>query len=349
MKASEPNRIHVDVEPLGDQRWSRIERQLFEKLDDEMPQDFAPQSEAAPRVASMWPALRKTEWQSRSTRRRLEWVAVGAIAASVAGLGVWHFWAGVSNEAPTRIVTTSSASHMALGDSALDIGPNSALVVNANRESGVVVSLERGRVECEVAPRDHRHPFIVQAGDVTVRVVGTHFAVSRDGDNADGSTHASVDVERGTVDVRGAGAAALLHAGDHWSTAPSPAIPASAETSANAQPAPVPTASVAPSAAPIPAATNTVDISTNHAHASSQQEYEAAAALEKSDPDRATAGYERVAHGSGPWAANALFAEGRLETERGHKDNGRALLQRYLQRFPNGSNATDAQDLLDRP
>ena len=60
----------------------------------------------------------------------------------------------------------------------------------------MTVVLERGRVECEVPPRNDRPPFSVEAGDVTVRVVGTHFSVARSG-----SKDVEVDVQRGVVQV----------------------------------------------------------------------------------------------------------------------------------------------------
>ena len=54
------------------------------------------------------------------------------------------------------------------------------------------------------------------------------------------------------------------------------------------------------------------------------------------------------ASGSGPWAANALFAEARLSAERGQREAARALLSAYLNRFPDGRNAADARALLIR-
>jgi len=70
--------------------------------------------------------------------------------------------------------------------------------------------------------------------------------------------------------------------------------------------------------------------------------------MEKQEPLRAIAIYARLAAGSGPWAANALFAQGRLEGDRGHLPEARRVLSAYLARFPRGRNAADAKILLAR-
>jgi hypothetical protein len=82
--------------------------------------------------------------------------------------------------------------------------------------------------------------------------------------------------------------------------------------------------------------------------ASDRDRYEAASLLEASDPDGAVARYLDLAGEGGVWGANALFAAGRLQLERGRRDAARALLQRYLVRFPTGPNAEEARSLLER-
>jgi TolA-binding protein len=62
----------------------------------------------------------------------------------------------------------------------------------------------------------------------------------------------------------------------------------------------------------------------------------------------ALATYRELAAGSGPWAMNALFAEGRFEVERGHRAEAKRLLDEYLARFPSGPNAQDARVLRAR-
>jgi hypothetical protein len=78
------------------------------------------------------------------------------------------------------------------------------------------------------------------------------------------------------------------------------------------------------------------------------QRFENAARQETSDPAAALATYAQLAAGDGTWAADALFAQGRLELERGHHGQARALLTAYLRRFPDGPNADDAHRLLQR-
>jgi hypothetical protein len=58
--------------------------------------------------------------------------------------------------------------------------------------------------------------------------------------------------------------------------------------------------------------------------------------------------YEQLAERSGPWAANALFAQGRLASDLGHVVEARHLLEVYVMRYPLGRNADDARTLLDR-
>jgi TolA-binding protein len=76
--------------------------------------------------------------------------------------------------------------------------------------------------------------------------------------------------------------------------------------------------------------------------------YEAAAQKERSDPGGAMREYRAIASGGGAWAANALFAAGRLAIDRGRADEGKRLLEDYLRRYPKGPNAEDAQRLLKR-
>jgi hypothetical protein len=79
-----------------------------------------------------------------------------------------------------------------------------------------------------------------------------------------------------------------------------------------------------------------------------KEQFEAASRLERTDATAALHRYEALAEGSGPWAANALYAAGRLRFDGGNADAARRLLTEYLRRFPAGGNAADARRLLDR-
>jgi tetratricopeptide repeat protein len=84
------------------------------------------------------------------------------------------------------------------------------------------------------------------------------------------------------------------------------------------------------------------------ARAHAQQRFDRAARLESKDPRAALAIYHSLARGRGPWAANALYAEARLELELDHPQRAERLLRRYLSRHPRGLNAPDVRKLLER-
>ncbi|HEY4244692.1 MAG TPA: FecR family protein [Kofleriaceae bacterium] len=75
--------------------------------------------------------------------------------------------------------------------------------------------------------------------------------------------------------------------------------------------------------------------------------YAALAGLEARDPDAAIAGYLAIADRAGPWAEVSLFAAARLAADQ-RDSRAPALLGRYLQTYPEGANATDARELLER-
>jgi hypothetical protein len=248
-----------------------------------------------------------------------------------------------------------------------------------------------------------------------VRVVGTHFIVSRPPDGA------HVEVTKGIVEVTTHGETHAVRAGESWPPAlptqggnsavppgappvvaapPGEPVATSAPLSANTPPPAAPSRSLArphgrarsdsalrhdrgivkiapppeeptpppppPSIAqppglvlPPPAATATEPSpaapqpppppsSTPPRPTTPQELYESAARLEARDPDGALALYARLASGSGAWAANALYAEGRLRADRGQRAEARKLLSEYLTRFPEGPNAADARDLVQR-
>ncbi len=309
-----------EIEPLSADRWERIEEELFDKLD--APAQKAPRASVRPRVRAAWPL-----------------VLAGAAAAAAAAL-VWHATvpAPATDLGPSRFATHGDTSHVDLNGASLDVSPESVVVVSGDDERGMLLVLDRGSVTCDVAPRHGRAPFVVQAGEVRVRVVGTHFTVRREGDSA------SVEVERGTVEVSAHGEIALVTQGESWPSAHAVAPRAPApDPSGPAEPAPAaasadgPTASASARPSPARAKPQT-----------SQELYESAMEMEVRRPDQAMAIYRDLARGEGPWAANGLYAAGRLEADRGHRAEARALLNDYLLRFPRGTNAEDARQLLKR-
>jgi FecR-like protein len=266
-------------------------------------------------------------------RRPRRWV-VPALAMAAAS-GVLVAWLALRNEVPvaaSNVTTQASGTRVTAGGVVLDVGPYSTL----SYEGDLRVVLEKGQVLCDVMPRGTRPPVVVEAGDVTVRVVGTRFAVYREGASA------RVEVEHGIVEVLRGGQSARVGAGEKW-----PVVKVEAETPApeQAEPAPKATHEHAPpprhTAPPPRHATPTPA-------PSPRERYEAAAALESKDPTAARAMYAELARGDDAWAQNSLYAQARLAHERGQRDEAARLCRQYLARFPSGANAQDARELLDK-
>ena len=308
----------LEIEPLNEARWDRIERGLRERLDE------APGSER----------------RAAEPRRRpmFAWALAGAAAAAL-GFFAWsELRPAVHAVEPVpeiaRVETQDAPSHVEFGGATLEVAAHSAARMEGSYESGVVVSLDHGAVECEVAPRRGRPPFVVRAGDVDVRVVGTHFRVDRE----DGATH--VSVQRGVVEVESHGVTSRVAAGSAWpataSLEPAPTETAAATVAPQVRSAPKPLATAETTAAPQ---------TTANPGPSARERYDRALTLEANRPDEALAIYRELASGDGSWAMNALYAEARLELERGDKDSARELFADYLRRYPSGPNANDAREL----
>ncbi len=383
----------IEVEPLSEPRWAKIEKSLFAQL-EHAELDREPQI----KMVSQPPPARSWRW-----RPAVALVMAGAMAAAVGALATKSLFtsplpatAPVAS-APSRVVTGSSDSHVALGESDVDVAPESAVLVSGDDERGIMVVVDRGKVECEVAPRKGRPPFVVQAGDVRVKVVGTRFTVARDAQG--GGAH--VLVAHGIVEVTSHGQTTTLHDGDSWPAAQttqtptaiapvtpstvtqndpptpaprtvprssrhksaplskttSPKAPIAATADPPASPA-APVAQAAPVGTPPPASPPSLNLPPPPPAApavvpppappqpSAQELYESAAQLEAQNPDQALATYKKLAGGGGAWAANALFAAGRLQAHRGRNADAARMLDEYLVRFPNGANAADARELL---
>lgn len=298
-----------EIEPLSDISWRRVEEGVFARLDAE--------------------AAKPARGARRLDRR---WLVAGVVVAAAAGLLLFVVTRG-AGPAPdsartSHIAAGDAATRVTFGDVSLTVQPQSAVLVTEG-DRGTDIVLERGTVRCAVAEQEAGHAVRVLAGEVTVRVVGTVFAVTRTGDTAE------VEVERGEVEVVSRGERVTVGAGERWPAA---------ETAA-AEPAPAPE--------PVEMAPDTITRRPERARpkatprASARERFAAAAALEATDASGAIAAYAQLARERGPWAAPALFARGRLETELGRTAAARRTLERYLSRYPRGANATDARALLD--
>ncbi|HET9622841.1 MAG TPA: FecR domain-containing protein, partial [Kofleriaceae bacterium] len=194
----------IAVEPLDEDRVTHIERRIV-----------AGAAEAAARG-------RQRAWLRGHAGRAM--MAVALVAAGVIG---WLLHA-----APAAPVAMPMAMPMAMmdppairvdsrpGRAVLDIGdariesdPSTVFAVT-RPAGGVVVALERGKVELEVAKRGDRPPLVVRAGDTDVIVVGTHFTV----DYGDGHGEVDVRVTEGVVRVVHARKETRVAAGEAWHT-----------------------------------------------------------------------------------------------------------------------------------
>ncbi len=327
----------IEVEPLSEQRWSKIERSLFTRLERE------------PTVLPGSPGSATPAW-------RLRWLVAAAATVAVALVAGSFLFDRSSRfadvELPSRITTGTDTSHLALSGLSVDVEPESAVVVGPETSQGLLIVVDRGGIVCDVAPRATGAPLIVQAGAARVRVLGTRFSVNRRGESA------HVSVEHGVVEVSAHGRSVRVHAGEQWPASkaappgnvePSPEDATFEPTPESPRPrsavpperrAPAPRASQAPASPP--AAEDA------RRDPSPQAVFEQAAALERRDPAKASQLYRSLESGSDSWAKNALYARARLEASRGNRGEARRLLERYLDRFPRGENAEDARAVLER-
>jgi transmembrane sensor len=165
--------------------------------------------EAAPALLT---ERRRRERDRSRMLRRGTMLAVGALAAGAAGVAV------LLSLQPAPSASTAQAYATDLGQMrTVRLADGSVVELNAKTKltvdyepSARRVTLADGEAAFDVA-HDPDRPFLITAGDRTVRVVGTRFDVRR----REGQL--SVTVDRGVVEVRptvqGAGQAFRLHAG----------------------------------------------------------------------------------------------------------------------------------------
>lgn len=98
-----------------------------------------------------------------------------------------------------ELIALDAARGVELDDgSRIELSPGSRLAILDNSGSRISLHLSEGSTHFEVEPGGPRR-WLIEAGPLTVEVVGTAFTVTRDG------AHASVEVQRGAVIVRGDG------------------------------------------------------------------------------------------------------------------------------------------------
>ena len=302
------DRIVVEV-PAADSSQHRVEPRLFEQLDG------LRAAQRARRVApDRSPAL-----------PRWAWVVAGAMAITIAILVVHGTGSRATGVTPSLVVTPAGgSSRFTVDDALIEAGSDTSVAVATDDSGGVTLSLARGTIDCDVAPR-HGRPFRVIAGDVTVEVVGTRFTVAR-------HPEVQVDVAHGKVRVHANDRDVFVAAGERWpamtETAQAPAVPA------------VPIEPIAPlpqhpAAAPVPPPAP-------EPHASTHDAFVAAQRLEAHDWTQAARAYRTISHGGDRWAALALYSLAELDAAHDHAGDALAVLDDYQRRFPSGASGEDA-------
>jgi ferric-dicitrate binding protein FerR (iron transport regulator) len=100
---------------------------------------------------------------------------------------------------PNQAVEAPPESHIvaSIQNDKVGLSPKTRIRVLRADKDKTRLSLEQGTVACKVAKRNNGGEFVVDAGDLTVKVVGTKFSVTREA-----SGKCAVVVEEGTVIVR---------------------------------------------------------------------------------------------------------------------------------------------------
>ncbi len=138
----------------------------------------------------------------------------GAAGLAAVAVGSWAVPLALLHARADHITTTAEIRRITLPDGSMaTLGPDTA-IATLYSDSQRMIELLAGMAFFEVAPNPHR-PFMVSAGPVTARALGTAFDVSQD------AGFISVSVSHGMVEARTADAlsaqATRLSAGD-WLT-----------------------------------------------------------------------------------------------------------------------------------
>lgn len=285
----------------AEDRWARLKRSMEPAWDDLREQRLLVRVQE--------------EKRARLAKKSLPvvWLAAAAvILAAVVGLATYRLR---KTPAPIANVETTATPKMQLADgSEVALIKDAQVKVDEQGDEQVRLTQSAGEASYDVKPNPKRR-FIVRAGDVEVRVLGTAFSVAMEKDKV------RVHVLRGRVEVEGAGKVTVLAIGE---TLEVPAV----------RPIEVPSATIAPPPIEKKQVGPTVE-----------------ALLGKADEARAAHRYDEAAsalrtmiasYPGDPRVASALFTLGRVERMRGKHAAAADAFARCYKSAPHGALAEDA-------
>lgn len=287
------------------------------------------------RINRLWSNVceRLEQRPARAGRWLLLCAVLCGAAAAVWLLGDFGHFPG-SNEraalADARLQTAGEPLAFTLLDgSKVSLAAHSELTVQRNQAAAVSLGLARGRAELDVTLQPGRS-FMVVAGDVEVRVVGTQFSVAATPE-AQG-LRVEVSVLRGVVEVRSAsrpGIVARVAAGQSWLQAPGASPSREAPAGAAAEPAPA-----AASKPQLPSAGSSAPLPSAAVGPSARELFEKAGASRRAgDAQGAARAYEDLLrfHPGDARASLSAFELGRLRMDRlGDSAGAIAALERAV-------------------
>jgi transmembrane sensor len=177
-----------------------IERIMGPAAEDLLRQDARRSAAPDSRQPGFWDNLRASfssmAWWSY--RERVFAACVGACIAFTVSFGLWYVSPAnrQASDVQTYVYRTDRAKHEVVDltdGSQLRIGAKSSVFVSYTEEGRYLV-LEGGEAFFKVA-HDTKRPFVVQAGSISIRAVGTEFSVRR------AAERVMVTVREGAVDV----------------------------------------------------------------------------------------------------------------------------------------------------
>jgi transmembrane sensor len=159
------------------------------------------------RVPILWRGIQQRLDEKPRSRARLPMLLAAAAVVLIVGVLGLRSYAGTSSgplalqsgPLPAALIAEANARTLKLSDgSEVEVAQQSRLDVLSNDQDVFVTALGRGEATFEVKPGGKRR-WIVEAGLVSVEVVGTRFTVTRN------EAAVGVEVHRGIVLVRGEG------------------------------------------------------------------------------------------------------------------------------------------------